>query len=365
MDKSYVVVFPSAFTTGRVELLERNIKSILETKREPYNSIILDDSIIVVDAEDPVLASSAVGLLYGTKMVAIATRVENNFDGVVSEIAKTGRRLLLKGDRFHVRVEGMARGFLPKDMEVAATSAIITATSGMGVSPSTATNHGKLLYTFLTKSNAYVCIFTDSGLGGIPYGTHRGAVLCLIYDSISAISCLETIKQGFEVRIAVCYRNERDLRRLVRILCRIIPRTVSGMAEVVFYEAGEYRKGGLAYMYAAARLAGRMAAKSGIRRITLSLTPVAFPAKVIDELLSEMHKLGLTAYMPLGALEDEIYRDAAEIGIEGSAIEKELAAIHDDDHTKGDFGPPRRISVTTGPNSIHEILDRLKTEECT
>ena len=76
--------------------------------------------------------------------------------------------------------------------------------------PGTEENHNKLLYTFL-KSNAYVSIFSDDGLGGIPYGTHKETLFCPVFDELSSVSCLETIKQGFNVKIIIFYTNDSEL----------------------------------------------------------------------------------------------------------------------------------------------------------
>ena len=75
----------------------------------------------------------------------------------------------LKGEKFLVKVEGMSKGFLVKDIEIASTSNIIEKKSNLGAHPGTDENFDKLLYTYLTKNNAYICIFLDKGKGGIPY----------------------------------------------------------------------------------------------------------------------------------------------------------------------------------------------------
>ena len=124
-DNSYVVVFPSIFSHNRLSLLVDNIKKILKIKNLEYQTIRKDDNIIIIKANDPVFASSAINLLFGVKKVAIAKQVENKFDVIVSEISKIGSNLLLKGDSFYVKVDGFSKGFIPKDLEMAATSAII------------------------------------------------------------------------------------------------------------------------------------------------------------------------------------------------------------------------------------------------
>jgi len=101
-----VVVFPSVFTQNKVASLLSNVKKILKIRNQKFQKIRIDDSIIVLDANDPVFASSAINLLYGIERTAIAKCVKNDFDTVVAAITKIGSSLLLKGDKFFVKVEG-------------------------------------------------------------------------------------------------------------------------------------------------------------------------------------------------------------------------------------------------------------------
>ena len=82
------------------------------------------------------------------------------------------------------------------------------------------------MYTYLTKNNAYICIFSDKGNGGIPYQSQNQKTICAVYDEISAVSCFETIKQGYDTKIIVCYRQKSELMNLAKIINQIIPRLV-------------------------------------------------------------------------------------------------------------------------------------------
>ena len=161
---SYVVVFPSPFARSKSALLASNVKKILKVKELAYDSIRRDGQIIIVDAKDPVFASSAIGLLYGIERVAIAKKVGNGFDETVKEMAKVGSSLLLREDKFFIKVGGVPLGTTVADLELAATSAIIESSSESGALPGTANDHNRLLYTHVTKNGSYVCIFIDEGL---------------------------------------------------------------------------------------------------------------------------------------------------------------------------------------------------------
>ena len=224
---SYVVVFPSPFARSKSALLASNVKKILKVKELAYDSIRRDGQIIIVDAKDPVFASSAIGLLYGIERVAIAKKVGNGFDETVKEMAKVGSSLLLREDKFFIKVGGVPLGTTVADLELAATSAIIESSSESGALPGTANDHNRLLYTHVTKNGSYVCIFIDEGLGGLPQGAHSGTILCCVYDELSALACLETIKCGFKVKIIICHKGGSDLRKLVKMTNSILARSLN------------------------------------------------------------------------------------------------------------------------------------------
>src|SRR3989304_672091 len=104
-DNASVVIFPAVFAHNKLDLLVSNIKKILEIQNQKFQKIRKDDSVIVVEANDPVFASSAINLLFGIERVAIAKQVKNEYDTIVSAITKIGSNLLLKGDRFYVKLE--------------------------------------------------------------------------------------------------------------------------------------------------------------------------------------------------------------------------------------------------------------------
>ena len=234
-DNTCIVVFPSMFTKNKISELTSNIKKILKIHNLKFQSVIKDGLVIVVKASDPVFASSAINLLFGIEKIIIANKIKNEFNAIISEITTVGSRLLLKGEKFYVNVEGMSTGYLPKDVEISATSKLIQKTIKLNTKPGTKTKYDKLLYTYLTKSNGYVSIFLDNGLGGVPNNSQNQKTICCIFDEFSAISCLECIKQGFEVKIIICYQKQTELRNLVKILNHVIPRTLQTKVEIEFY----------------------------------------------------------------------------------------------------------------------------------
>ncbi len=373
-DNASVVVFPSVFTQNKVASLLSNVKKILKIRNQKFQKIRIDDSIIVLDANDPVFASSAINLLYGIERTAIAKCVKNDFDIVVAAITKIGSNLLLKGDKFFVKVEGYSSGYIPKDIEISATSSLIEKTSKLGAKPGKEEKFDKLLYTYLTKSNAYVCIFTDKGLGGIPYNSQNEKIVCGIYDELSAVSCLETIKEGFDVKIIICYRNQNDLLNLVKILNKIIPRTIQSNLDLEFFKIiikGKSSQSFLKMIETITEILLSVAKLNKVNRVSLAISPLIFPQWFIDNNFKRILQKKLFPLFPLSGLDDDLLENAKAIGLGKYLLkieklgkmkfnrftntQKEIQKC-----TNQALKTRKKISVTIGPNNVHEILDSLK-----
>ena len=375
-DNTCIVVFPSMFAKNKMSELTSNIKKILKIHNLKFQSVIKDGLVIVVKASDPVFASSAINLLFGIEKIIIANKIKNEFNAIISEITTVGSRLLLKGEKFYVNVEGVSTGYLPKDVEISATSKLIQKTIKLNTKPGTKTKYDKLLYTYLTKSNGYVSIFLDNGLGGVPNNSQNQKTICCIFDEFSAISCLECIKQGFEVKIIICYQKQTELRNLVKILNHIIPRTLQTKVEIEFYRISipkTNKQKLLTTIEIISQILKHVAASKKINIVSLPISPLIHPSSFIEYLTKNIFNDGLTPYIPLCGLDDSIMDNAKEIG-----LEKHLAKIDQLTKNKLNFQQVRnqkliqsvntslktrkRIQVKLGPNNVHDILDSLKID---
>ncbi len=374
-ENASVIVFPSIFAQNKINSLISNIKKILKIKNLKFQAIRKEDSIIVVDANDPVFTSSAINLLFGIERVAIAKQVENEFNTVVSAITKIGSNLLLKGDKFYVKIEGYSTGYLPKDLEIATTSSLIEKTTKLGAKPGTENNNDKVLYTFLTKKHAYVCIYTDKGLGGIPYNSQNEKIVCSIFDELSAISCLETIKQGYDVKIVVFYNKKSELLNLVKILNKIIPRTLHSKIDLDFYQIliSSGTKNFLLLVQTITEILITIAKLNKMKKISLAISPLIFPSPFVDAIIKRVFEKNIIPHIPLAGLDDDILDNAKEIGLGkflpkierfgkmrfnsfNTTINEAKKIAKESEHSK------KSISIEVGANNIHDILDSLELE---
>ena len=373
-DKIFVVVFPSIFSKNKVTSLVTNIKKVLKIQNQKFHKIRREGDIIIVEADDPVFASSAINTLFGIKGVAIAKQVANDFESIVNGISKVGVDIFLEGERFLLQVEGHAKGFVTKDIEIAATSSLIEKTAGMGIKPGTSKKHDRKLHVCLTKLNAYICIYYDNGLGGIPNNSQNKEIACCIFDELSAVSCLETIKQGFDVKIIVCYSKDSELLHLVKMVNQIIHRTIKPKINLEFYKIRVNKKlTSLLLTEITAKMLVRIAATNSIKRISLGMSPLIFPVDFVESLIKQAHNKNLVPYFPLSGLDDNVFESAREIGLEkyldrikklGSSrfYDSKQPAKKIEKIVEESIMSKKTVSVSVGPNNVHEILDEVRSD---
>ncbi len=368
---SYVVVFPTIFSKNKIPLLISNIKTILKIRNQEFKSIKRDGDVILVNSGDPVFSSSAINLIFGIDKVAIARQVKNDFKTIVSEITSVGGNLLLKGEKFLVKVEGTSKGFFPKDVEIAATSSIIEKKSNLGARPGTEENYDKLLYTYLTEKNAYICIFIDKGQGGISFNSQKQNTICCIYDELSAVSCFETIKQGYNSKIIVCYRKKSELINLVKTINQIIPRLVKEKVTLDFFQikinptgAKNYR----IFINLVIEVLLHEAKINQLSNVSLALSPLVFSQDFIKNSMNKVFQNNKLPILPLNGIDSKIFDEAKEIGLEKQIPKlnkvilmnsNEIPKISAKD-VKSAINSKKTVDVLIGPNNVHDILDSLE-----
>ncbi|MFQ5782812.1 MAG: thiamine biosynthesis protein [Nitrosopumilus sp.] len=364
---SYVVVFPTIFSKNKITQLISNIKKILKIKNQQFKSVKRDGDIILVDANDPVFASSAINLLFGIEKIAITRQIKNNFQDIVSEISSVCGNLLLKGEKFLVKVEGTSKGFVTKDVEIAATSNIIEKKSNLGTRPGTEEDYDKLLYTYLTKNNAYISIFLDEGNGGIPYQSQKQKTICAVYDEISAVSCFETIKQGYDTKIVVCYRQKSELMNLAKVINQIIPRLVQDEIELEFFHLKINSSGIKNYLVYVNSILQIMLNYPN-SYVSLALSPLVFSTDFIENSLKQVFAKKKIPIVPLAGVDTNLFNEVRDIGLERNIkkLEKLITTSSNEippyskKQVESALKSKKKISIRAGSNNVHDILDSFE-----
>ena len=227
----------------------------------------------------------------------------------------------------------------------------------------------------MTKLNAYICIYYDNGLEGVPNNSQNMEIVCCIFDELSAVSCLETIKQGFDVKIIVCYSKDSELLRLVKIINQIIRRTVKPKVNLDFHKIhGNKKLIPLLLTEISSKILLQIASRNGIKRISLSTSPLIYPIDFSESLTKQAFNKNLIPYFPLSGLDDNVFESAREIGLEKylSSIKKlgNIKFHNSKQPTKliekivnESIMNKKTVAVNVGPNNVHDILDEIRLDE--
>ena len=94
---------------------------------------------------------------------------------------------------------------MTKDVEVAATSSLIEKTAKKRIKPGTDEKYDKTSLCLLDKITClHLYLFMIKVLKEFLTIHKIRKQWCCVFDELSAISCIETIKQGFDVKIIIC-----------------------------------------------------------------------------------------------------------------------------------------------------------------
>jgi adenylyl- and sulfurtransferase ThiI len=370
-ERTVLVIFPSVFSLNKMNDLEASISKILKIKKQGFTCVRKNNSVLVVEADDPVFASSTIGSLFGIDRIAIAKEVKNQFDTVLSTITNTSMNLLLKGEKFYIKVEGKATSYLTKDLEVAATSSLIEKSIDLQVKPSSELDHGsRLLYTYLTESYAYVCIFVDKGLGGIPFNSQKETMLCCIYDELSAIACLQSIKMGFDVKVLVSYSGDSDLLKTSKMINRILPSIVQEKITLQFCKMPKIQDS-LMKILVIINLIVSIASSKKIKRVALPILPFVLPVWFVEDSMKVVFQKNLIPWIPLAGMDSSILENSRQIGLEkyisnlenlgkSKFIKRNIPKKKIQKHASDALKNLESISLTVGPKNVHDIIDSLR-----
>ncbi len=213
--------------------------------------------------------------------------------------------------------------------------------------------------------------FTDKGQGGISFNSQKQNTICSIYDEISAVSCFETIKQGFDPKIIICYRKKSELMNLVKTINQIIPRLINEKVTLDFFQIKINPTGAknyLAFINSVIEVLLHVAKSNKLSYVSLALSPLVFSQEFIENSIKKVFQNNKFPIMPLNGVDSKLFEEAKEIGLEKQIpkinkiilmISKEIPKISAKD-VKSALNTKKTVDVKVGPNNVHDILDSLE-----
>jgi hypothetical protein len=234
-----LLIYPSQLSLSRLAELTADLKLAFASsaKKVRPGNVISENEVLVFEMDDVVEGAAIATKRFGVEKVALARKLPNaNFEQISSEIASVGKLKVLPQEKFFVKVKiskDANVNYEPIDLEFASTGDLISALMSRSTQfrsnkiwyPLPARNEieaDRTLEVYVGKRASYVCIETDKGLGGLPFGCQKEKVMCAFYDALSAISCVSMLKSGFLPEVIVLYTDDESLRQNLKMLGFVI-----------------------------------------------------------------------------------------------------------------------------------------------
>ncbi len=231
-------------TNEKVIVIEPAIKSDISLKHlknlivdrlysngnSEIESIIYEGNYIVIRLKktlDLVVAMDFLGNCSGISYIFIAECVSNSFDDVSQTTIKAGKISIYENERFHLIVKsahknqnGISSYFL-KDLEFSIQSELSS------ISPSIKYTDNELeankcLFVLVGRKTAYISILLKRGNDEIPFNLFSQSVVCPVYNTLSILSLVSIIDNGFFPLPVIFYRSKKKLIRILKIFERVM-----------------------------------------------------------------------------------------------------------------------------------------------
>ncbi|MEM3733464.1 MAG: THUMP domain-containing protein [Nitrososphaerales archaeon] len=368
------VVKPSAETAAQIDLLKHLLIESLPSFTDSKYSIKVKGDIIEVEAQNLVEVAETISRFSGVAYVALAERVNPEFDEVLQAIVRMGKKGIFEKERFMVKVETTQNlNFEPKDLESLATSILIGEVSDRGAKPDEK-KPDKVVYALVTKEDAY--IFTHRYLGscGLPCGSLGECVIVVEPTVRSLVNAWLTQRAGFDAKYIIINQPQPSSKLLYHsfevftLLRRCMPKKIVQ----VFYvdAANRYRTGDGSYSWFefTATLALKAAKETNVNAVSLPLILGGSATNVVERACRE----SVTMFSPASFLtNDEMLCYARMIGLHSKlqidlnecmlsmldASGRTLSSL--EDAARDAWKDVVRLEVAKGLLDAHEIVDSL------
>ena len=177
------------------------------------------------------------------------------------------------------------------------------------------------------------------------------------------------------MKIVVFYNKKSELLNLVKILNKIIPRTLHSKIDLDFYQISisSGTKNFLLLVQTITEILITIAKLNKMKKISLTISPLIFPSQFVDAIIKRVFEKNIIPHIPLAGLDDDILDNAKEIGLGkflpkiekfgkmkfnsiNTTINEAKKIAKESELTK------KSISIEVGANNIHDILDSLELE---
>ncbi len=320
-----------------------------------FGAARVEEGIVVLETD----RAQEIAGMFGVAKVSIAIECESQFSAISKAIAEVGRRTVLQGQSFFVKVYlSKDRNFAARDLEFSATGALAAELAGVA-SPAKSEREASIatiIAAYAGRRRAFVSLKEYEGAGGALAGS-LGSASCAITGPLSLASCIAACRAGFFLpELLLLYSDEDDLCRNAKLARSLAEKTrvesqKIAIAKVPVVHAKDGRTKMLQLDLAAARTLARVESS---KNVVLPLSLATHPQWFIEMAMKEIHDAGKFPLVPLMFSEMDCTKEE----------EKEARGVTRQEFvklkkTRLEGKKPRRIRLEVGPNYLHDIIDSI------
>lgn len=321
-------------------------------RRFGFAATRVQDGIVVLETG----RIQEIARIFGVAKVSLAIECESQFAAVSKAITEVGRRTILQGQSFFVKVHLLqTRDFAARDLEFAATGALASELAGVAIPAKSEYEAGVTIVAAYVGRRAFVSLKEYEGAGGGLAGS-LGSASCAITGQLSLASCIAACRAGFFLpELLLLYSDEDDLRRNAK-LARSLAEKMGIKSQKIAIGKVAHAKDDMARMLLLDLAATRALAKmKRSKNVILPLSLATHPQWFIEMAMKEICDAGKVPLVPLmfseiDAENKEEGKDEDTRGVTRQEFMKLKTALE---------MPKKYATLEVGPNYLHDIIDSV------
>jgi hypothetical protein len=373
-----LVIFPTCGKDIKFAKIVRVITKRFAIMNISTHRVTHEKGCIIFEVNNLVDAMSSISEIYGIDRVAIAKKVKNEFRDLIKHIVRVGRQIIVPDSSFYIKIlvdDDATIDFESKDVQFIASSELLADKAENNFHLKIARDEkvaDHILTCYIGKNVSYVFIHSEIGLGGLPYNFHGCNALSTIHNSISAASCLASLKCGLVPEICLLYHDTRDLKDNVKLLGLVANRVNKRRMNIRVgrIESGDIGISRRNFLLSEAVAICLLALLPG-RRIVLPLNIFIHSFSFVEQTMERMRNFNKLILTPLLFLDETTILNTSGVAritditrnckssYNTSKQESLKCYERADKLSREVFDNLKTISFEIGPNYVHDIIDTI------
>ncbi len=327
--------------------LQTDLKGLARTLQRRLNTPAdIQDGIVVLRTK----RIQEITRIFGIAKVSVVIECHSQFQAISKAIIEVGRRTILQGQNFFVKVNVLQHhDFEARDLEFATMGALAAELAGISSPAKSEHEANTATIAAYVGKRAFISLKEYEGAGGRLSGS-LGTASCAITHQVSLASCIAACKAGFFLsELLLLYADEEDLRMNAKLARALAEKTGLNSQKLALSRVAKVREGKTRILqldYAAVRVLAKVKNGNAILPLSLAIHPRWF----IELAMKEIYDAGKMPFVPLmfADLEDKNQESANSVSREAFMKLRLIPTT-----------TTKHITLKIGPNYLNDIIDSI------